>query len=159
MAPKISELPTTRKYTGRQFIIHATKYCVWRGVDFSKKIFPPKNLYILFLAGKYTLLPLPLSSSPFLSLDFLTSLPGVSAVSPNSFLTSLPGVSAACGSWNLALLGRRLIYYLLIFELSGEVLAGGRSRTAKPWIAGLSSYPLDHEGLVGRIILELPDML
>ena len=40
-----------------------------------------------------------------------------------------------------------------------QVLAGGRSRTAEPWIAGPSSYPLDHEGLVERIILELPDEL
>jgi hypothetical protein len=28
-----------------------------------------------------------------------------------------------------------------------------------PWFAGLSSYPLDHEVFVERIILELPDKL
>ena len=33
------------------------------------------------------------------------------------------------------------------------------TRTAEPWIAGPSSYPLDHEALVERIILELPDKL
>jgi len=38
-------------------------------------------------------------------------------------------------------------------------LVGGRSRTAEPWIAGPSSYPLDHEVLVERIISELPDEL
>ena len=63
---------------------------------------------------------------------------------------------------------------ILILELRGElwhqgilnqknfqpqVLAGGRSRTAESWIAGPSSYPLDHEGLVERIILDLPDEL
>ena len=40
-----------------------------------------------------------------------------------------------------------------------QVLAGGRSRTAEPWFAGPSSYPLDHVVLVERIILELPDKL
>ena len=40
-----------------------------------------------------------------------------------------------------------------------QVLAGGRNRTAEPWIAGQSSYPLDHEVLVERIILDLPDEL
>ena len=43
-----------------------------------------------------------------------------------------------------------------------QVLASpcrGWSRTAEPWIAGPSSYPLDHEGLVDRIISELPDVL
>jgi hypothetical protein len=38
-----------------------------------------------------------------------------------------------------------------------QVVAGGRFRTAEPWVAGLSSYPLEHEVLVERIILELPD--
>jgi hypothetical protein len=42
---------------------------------------------------------------------------------------------------------------------NSEVLAGGRSRTAEPWIAGPSSYPLYHEVLIERIILELPDEL
>jgi hypothetical protein len=37
-----------------------------------------------------------------------------------------------------------------------QVLADGRSRTAEPWVAGPSSYPLDHEALVERTILELP---
>jgi hypothetical protein len=40
-----------------------------------------------------------------------------------------------------------------------QVLAGGRSRTAEPWITGPWSYPLDHEGFVDRIILELPDIV
>ena len=40
-----------------------------------------------------------------------------------------------------------------------QVPAGGRSRTAQPWVAGLSSYPLDHEVLVERTISELPDKL
>jgi len=40
-----------------------------------------------------------------------------------------------------------------------KVVAGGRSRTAEPWIVRPSSYPLDHEVLVERIILELPDEL
>jgi hypothetical protein len=40
-----------------------------------------------------------------------------------------------------------------------EVVAGGRSRTAERWVAGPSSYPLDHEVLVQKIILELPDEL
>ena len=42
-----------------------------------------------------------------------------------------------------------------------QVLAGGRSRTAEPWVAGPSSYPLDHEVLDERIILilEFPDEL
>jgi hypothetical protein len=38
-----------------------------------------------------------------------------------------------------------------------QVLAGGRSRTAEVWTTGPSSYPLDHEVLVERIILDLPD--
>jgi hypothetical protein len=38
-----------------------------------------------------------------------------------------------------------------------EVAGGGRSRTAEPWVAGPSSYPLDHNVFVDRIILELPD--
>jgi hypothetical protein len=38
-----------------------------------------------------------------------------------------------------------------------QVIVGGRSRTAEPWFAGPSSYPLDHEVLVDRIISELPD--
>jgi len=42
-----------------------------------------------------------------------------------------------------------------IFKL--QVLAGGRSRTAEAWITGPSSYPLDHEVVVERIILDLPD--
>jgi hypothetical protein len=29
-----------------------------------------------------------------------------------------------------------------------QVLAGGRSRIGEPWVAGPSSYPLDHEVLV-----------
>ena len=33
------------------------------------------------------------------------------------------------------------------------------TRTGDPWIAGLVSYPLHHEVLVERIILELPDEL
>jgi hypothetical protein len=35
------------------------------------------------------------------------------------------------------------------------------TRNAEPWVAGPSSYPLDHEILVERIILilELPDEL
>jgi len=41
--------------------------------------------------------------------------------------------------------------------LRENFLAGRRSRTAESWVAGPSSYPLDHEVLVGRIILELPD--
>ena len=40
-----------------------------------------------------------------------------------------------------------------------QVLASPRSRTAEPWVAGPSSYPLDHEVLVERIISELPDVL
>ena len=40
-----------------------------------------------------------------------------------------------------------------------QVLAGGRSRTAEPWVAGPSSYLLDHEVLVVRVISELPDEL
>jgi hypothetical protein len=40
-----------------------------------------------------------------------------------------------------------------------KISDGGWSRTAEPWIAGLSSYPLDHEGFVDKIILELPDEL
>ena len=61
---------------------------------------------------------------------------------------------------------------ILILELRGElrgrgiltekflqVLAGCRSRTAEPWVAGPSSYPLDHDVFVERIILELPDEL
>jgi len=40
-----------------------------------------------------------------------------------------------------------------------QVFASGRSRTAEPWVAGSSSYPLDHEVLVERIILDLPDKL
>jgi hypothetical protein len=40
-----------------------------------------------------------------------------------------------------------------------EVVAGGRSRTAEPCVAGPSSYPLDHEVLVEKLILELPDEL
>ena len=46
--------------------------------------------------------------------------------------------------------------YLFIFF---PILAGGRSRTAEPGVAGPSFYPLDHEVLIGRIILELPDEL
>jgi hypothetical protein len=42
---------------------------------------------------------------------------------------------------------------------NSQVLAGGRSRTAEPCIAGPSSYPLDHEVLVERTILDLPDEL
>ena len=38
-----------------------------------------------------------------------------------------------------------------------QVLVGGRTRTAEPWVAGPSSYPLDHEVFVERIISELPD--
>jgi hypothetical protein len=56
---------------------------------------------------------------------------------------------------------------ILILELRDEdrgiltenFLAGGRSRTGEAWIALPSSYPLDHEVLVKRIILELPDEL
>ena len=40
-----------------------------------------------------------------------------------------------------------------------QVVADGRLRTAEPWITGPSSYPLDHEVLVERIISELPDEL
>jgi len=40
-----------------------------------------------------------------------------------------------------------------------QVLANGRSRTAEPWVAGPSSYPLDHEVLVEKTILELPGEL
>jgi hypothetical protein len=40
-----------------------------------------------------------------------------------------------------------------------EVLVGGRSRTGEAWVAGPSSYPLDHEVIVERIISELPDKL
>ena len=43
--------------------------------------------------------------------------------------------------------------------LQVQVLAGGWSRTAEPWVTGPSSYPLDHEGFVERIIFELPDIL
>jgi hypothetical protein len=38
-------------------------------------------------------------------------------------------------------------------------LAGGWFRTAESWVAGPSSYPLDHEVLVERIISDLPDEL
>jgi hypothetical protein len=40
-----------------------------------------------------------------------------------------------------------------------QVVAGGRSRTAALWITDPSSYPLDHEVLVDRIISELPEEL
>jgi len=40
-----------------------------------------------------------------------------------------------------------------------QVLAGGRSRTREPWVAGPSSYPLAHEVLIEMIISELPDEL
>ena len=43
--------------------------------------------------------------------------------------------------------------------LTENYLAGGRSRTDEVAVTRPSSYPLDHEGLVERIILELPDML
>ena len=36
---------------------------------------------------------------------------------------------------------------------------GFELRTVEPWVAGPSSYPLDHEVLVERIISELPDEL
>ena len=40
-----------------------------------------------------------------------------------------------------------------------QFLAGSQSRTAEPWVAGPSSYPLDHDVLVAGIISELPDEL
>ena len=40
-----------------------------------------------------------------------------------------------------------------------QIVVGGRSRTAEPWVAGPLSYPLDHEVLVDRVISELPDEL
>ena len=50
---------------------------------------------------------------------------------------------------------------ILILELRGilteNFLGGDRSRTAEAWVAGPSTYPLDHEVLVEGIILELPD--
>jgi len=46
-----------------------------------------------------------------------------------------------------------------IFFIQVLALAGGRSRTGESWVAGPSSYPLDHEVLVERIISELPDEL
>ena len=39
------------------------------------------------------------------------------------------------------------------------VFVGCRSRTAAPRVTGPSSYPLDHEVLVERVISELPDDL
>ena len=38
-------------------------------------------------------------------------------------------------------------------------LNSNRSRTGEAWVVGLSSYPLDHEVVVERIILELPDIM
>ena len=43
--------------------------------------------------------------------------------------------------------------------LTENYLASGRSRTAEAAVTRQSSYPLDHGGLVDRIILELPDIL
>ena len=68
---------------------------------------------------------------------------------------------------SLALFGREILSFLAGNLFKGIltenflclILAGGRSRTAEPWITGPSSYPLDHEGLVERIISELPDEL
>ena len=60
---------------------------------------------------------------------------------------------------NLSFLAGNLFKGILTENFLCLILAGGRSRTAEPWITGPSSYPLDHEGLVGRIISELPDKL
>ena len=116
------------------------------GVDFAKKIFPPKNLYILFLAGKYILLPLPFPWLPNFVTRCLCCL--------SQFLPNFATRCLCCLRILEPCVAGPSFYLLLV-----NFLADGRSRTAKPWIAGLSSYPLDHEGLVGRIILELPDML
>ena len=52
--------------------ILATKYCVWRGVGFSKKIFPPKNLIYGFWRENisYSHFLSPTSYSHFLSPNF-----------------------------------------------------------------------------------------
>ena len=44
-------------------------------------------------------------------------------------------------------------------KIKSQVLAGGRSRTCEATVTRPPPYPLDHEGLVERIILELPDEL
>ena len=42
--------------------------------------------------------------------------------------------------------------------LTENYLASGRSRTAEVVVTRPSPYPLDHEGLVEKTILELPDI-
>jgi hypothetical protein len=91
----------------------------------------------------------------------------------------LPDVSAARGSWNCWTLGCWVVlstrscwennfnfgtWWIMKSrnfnrKFSNSKSAVGRSRTAEPWVAGLSSYPLDHEVLVERVISELPDEL
>jgi hypothetical protein len=144
--------------------ILATKYYA-RG----RKNFPAKKLSIWFLAGKFFLLFF-LSPLTFLSLLVLLLLQ-----------LRLPVVATRClyccclrilepGGLNCWPLGCWAAVFPLDYEnnfnfdelwgrgiLTENFLAGGRSRTAERWVAGPSSYPLDHEVVVERIILELPD--
>jgi hypothetical protein len=68
-------------------------------------------------------------------------------------------------SYPLDLVKRIILILELRDELLGRVilpenfLGGGRSRTAVSSFTGPSSYPLDHEVVIERIILELPDEL
>ena len=65
------------------------------------------------------------------------------------------------------LLSAETFFYLLLsWKCLPDVSGGGSddlgtpwTRTGDPGITGLLSYPLDHEVLVGRIVLELPDIL
>ncbi len=107
----------------------ATKYCVWRGVLFSKKIFPPKNLiyifwrenisYFHFLSLHHRLPPLPFSSPPPTPTSFLLASP---PLLPRNFAADILVLDTRCLCCccclrilelsGLQLLGRRLVCLL-----------------------------------------------
>ena len=144
------------------------------------KIFPPKNLYYF---KKVCFSPPPFFL-PFLS-NF-PSLPDVLSITSRRYFSSryqmsLPPLFADHGTrWTgtaepwvvgpsfcpLDIVERIILILELRYELWGQgILTENflnrspcrRFRTAEPWVGGPSSYPLDHDVLVERIILELPD--
>ena len=155
--------------------ILATKYYA-RG----RKNFPAKKLSIWFLAGKffptfssYSFPPLTFPPAPLLATTTPTSRE-VGVVVATRCLCCCQWILEPSGLELLNLgMGRRLNHLILLSFNFGTWLlfmrsrnfsrkfsnSSGRSRTAEPWIAGPSSYPLDHEVLVERIISELPDEL
>jgi hypothetical protein len=130
----------------------------------NEKIFPPKNLVYRFWAGKFFPFLLPPSCFPTFS---HLRLPVGAVVVATRCLCCCCLRNLEPGGLelpNLGSLGRRLILELRDKLLSQGILtekfpapSSCRSRTAEVWITGPSSYPLDHEVLVDRIISDLPD--